>query len=194
MIALDRAVASSGLTPSLELAPGVKVGAMVGQVKVTEGGARAETVDEVDRGDEELADGLDGAACGRGVAGGLADVTLADAVLPFELVGRLRDARVVVAMVDAARVATRDGADVLQEAAAPRALPSSRRGCDRPVDEALERELHALAVLRGLLGPQDRAHLAEEVDVLAELVSELVAPLSGLQFGGEPAEEGRWAP
>ena len=167
---------------------------MIGEVKISEGDTRAMTMDEIDRADEELAGGLDGAARGRGVTVGLPNVTLADAVLPLELVGRRRDAGVVEAVVESRAIPAGDRADVPQEATPPRALPSAGSDRDRVVDELLEGRSHGLAVLWRLLRPEDRAHLAEEVDVLAELVPELVASLGALQRRREPAEEGRWAP
>ena len=194
VVSLDGAVSSSGLSESVEFLASRVVGAMIGAVEISECGPGALAVDEVDRTDEELAGSLHRAASGRGMAGGFPDVALADAVLSLDSVGGLWDASVVVAMVEAGAVAIGDGADVPEETTAPSAFASAGRGGDGTVDQRLEARSHALAVLRRCFRPQDGTHLAEEVDVLAKLVPELVASPRGLQRPREPAEEGRWAP
>ncbi len=169
---LDRSVAPRGLPQATELCTRALVTNRVDPPEAGEGPV-ALPVDGVDSGEEEFGNGLGGTATGRGAPSRFAEVMLDDSVLALKFVGRLRDARVVVAVVEPGAVALRDGEDVIEEAATTSSLAAKRRLREPSAEERDETTPDNGSARGRLLGPKNVANLAEDGDVLPKLVAEL---------------------
>jgi hypothetical protein len=102
-------------------------------------------------------------------------------MLAFEIIGGVRDARVVVAVIEPRVVAVGQSQDVLEEAEATSPLAALGRMGQTLVEQGVHLELDGRAAGRRRLRPEDASEVAQNVDVLAQLVAEFCTKRCGLQ-------------